>query len=217
MSFITSLITGYLNTDADIMEGQREYDREQEEKKNLLAQELNKETRAFNKELLKKQLDASYNTQKQYLKDVAAGNIKPVKVKTKAGFLTAMDMFGINQSYISKGMQPIYNVPSLYERIEKAETFGTMLGKGTNAFNYPSEYQTKPNPQNAFSLLQQIAGSTGLNKSELARLKTAPDAVKADMRSLINGATVTFSDGYHKMYYGEFNPKETTPDLSFIE
>ena len=30
------------------------------------------------------------------------------------------------------------------------------------------------------------------------------------MKSLINGATVTFSDGYHKMYYGEFNPKETT-------
>ena len=173
MSFITSLITGYLNTDADIMEGQREYEREQEEKKRLLAEGLNKETRAFNKELLKKQLDASYNTQKQYLKDVAAGNIKPVKVKTKAGFLTAMDMFGINQSYISKGMQPIYNVPSLYERIEKAETFGTMIGKGINSFNYASKYQTDPNPNNASALLNQI-GTTGLNESELARLKKAP-------------------------------------------
>mgnify|MGYP003131625202 CR=1 FL=1 len=210
MSFLVSLATGFLNESTEIMRNQAEFDREQAEKATLKKQELAKENRAFNREVIKKNLDASFATQKQYLKDVASGNIKPVKIKTEGGMLTAMDMFKINQSYISQGKAPIYNVPSLYERIEKVEKFGTMIGKGTNAFNYPSEYQTKPNSQNAFSLLQQIGGSTGLSESELARLKAAPDAVKANMKSIINGATVAFNDGYHKMYYGEFDPKETT-------
>ena len=66
----------------EIMRNQAEFDREQAETKLALAKrELEKEDRAFGRELIKKNLDASFATQKQYLKDVAAGNIKPIRLE----------------------------------------------------------------------------------------------------------------------------------------
>ena len=190
MSFLVSLATGFLNESTEIMRNQAEFDREQAEKATLKKQELAKEDRAFGRELIKKNLDASFATQKQYLKDVAAGNIKPVRLKTESGMLTAMDMFGINQSYISQGKAPIYNVPSLYERIEKVENFGTMIGKGTNAFNYRSEFGTKPN------FLAEMSGGTGNNEGELARLRSAPSAVKESLKSQLLNAEQVYKDGF---------------------
>ena len=209
MSFLVSLATGFFNEDTEIMRSQAEFDREQAEKANLKKIELAKENRAFGRELIKKNLDASFKTQQQYLKDVAAGNIKPVKLKTESGMLTAMDMFGINQSYISQGKAPIYNVPSLYERIEKIEKFGTMIGKGINAFNYESEFQTKPNYMNAQSLLAQMSGSTGNNASELERLKSAPLAVKENLKSQLQSAEQVYKDGFHTNTIGDFDPEKT--------
>ncbi len=209
MSFLVSLATGFLNESTEIMRNQAEFDREQAEKANLKKIELAKENRAFGRELIKKNLDASFATQKQYLKDVAAGNIKPVSLKTKSGMLTAMDMFGINQSYISQGKNPIYNVPSLYERIEKVENFGTMLGKGVNSFNFRSEFQTKPTWINSSSLLQQMSSDLGNNEGELARLKNSPPEVKAMIKGVLQGATQTYKDGFHKNTIGDFNPKDT--------
>ncbi len=209
MSFLVSLATGFFNEDTEIMRNQAEFDREQAEKANLKKIELAKENRAFSRELIKKNLDASFKIQQQYLKDVAAGNIKPVRLKTKSGMLTAMDMFGINQSYISQGKAPIYNVPSLYERIEKIEKFGTMIGKGANAFNYESEFQTKPNYMNAQSLLAQMSGSTGNNAGELERLKSAPLAVKENLKSQLQSAEQVYKDGFHTNTIGDFDSEKT--------
>ena len=100
------------------------------------------------------------------------------------------------------------NVNNLVNIIDKTNKFNSMYGKGTYAFNYMSEYQTKPTYGNAFALLQQISGNTG-TASELARLKNAPPAVKLALSKAIMGATQIYSDGFHKNTIGDFDPKTT--------
>ena len=60
MSFLTGLITGFLNEDVRLRENQREYEAKLAEKKELARQEIAKENRAWAREELKQNINNNF-------------------------------------------------------------------------------------------------------------------------------------------------------------
>lgn len=128
---LMSLVGGFLNADADIMKETRLYKQKQQEKKDLLQQELNKEERAWLKEIKKTNYN-NYNTQYNNMqKEIMSGNISPVK---GLGLLNQA-----NQQSILKTGKPVFPLNSLIKTVKKPEegyqtvggfTFYSLFGKG---------------------------------------------------------------------------------------
>ncbi len=202
MSFLMGVLTGFLNGDAEIMQEQREYDAKIAEDKRKLRQELDKEDRKFIQQIKQndyKNVGIKYNNINQGIIDG--------KLSIKEG-VNLDKARKLEEKGVLLGVGFTNNINNLVNIIDKTNKFNSMYGKGTYAFNYMSEYQTKPTWGNAFSLLQQISGNTG-TASELARLKNAPPAVKLALSKAIMGATQIYSDGFHKNTIGDFDPKTT--------
>ena len=128
---LMSLIGGFLNADAENMKETRLYKQKQQEKKDLLQQELSKENRAWLREIKKTNYN-NYNTQYNNMqKEIMSGNISTVK---GLGLLNQA-----NQQSILKSGKPVFPLNSLIKPIKKAEegqqnvggfTFYSLFGKG---------------------------------------------------------------------------------------
>ena len=128
---LMGLIASFLNSDADIMKENRLYKQKQQEKNDLLQQELEKEERAWFREI-KKTNYKNYNTQYNNMqKEIMSGNISPVE---GLGLLNQA-----NQESILKTGKPAYPLNSLIRTIKKPEEgyqtigefkFYSLFGKG---------------------------------------------------------------------------------------
>jgi len=202
MSFLMGVLSGYLNTDAEIMQNQRKHDAEIAENKRKLDIELKKENKKFMRQIKRdsfKNVGNKYNSIHQGIIDG--------KLSVKDG-INLDEQRKIEEKAALLGINFTSNISDLVNTIDKTNTFNSMYGKGDYAFNYMSEFQTKPNWGNAFALLQQISGNTS-TPAELARLEAAPLAVKQALSKAIMGANQIYSDGFHRNTMGEFDPKTT--------
>ena len=199
-------LLGYLNRDAEIMQETAEYEREKEKQKELTRQALEKEQRAYNREIIKKNYDQNSKTFLQYQKDVTSGKIKPLSLSYKGHVYSGDEAFKINQAYILKGLPPPFvNLTNQFEVLGKSEKFGTMIGSGAYAFNFHSKFQNEKTYENAIGLLREVS-TLSRNKDELERFKNAPAATKEKMKGLILTAQNMYENLWHRKNIGERAP-----------
>tara|TARA_R110002020_G_scaffold142393_2_gene314555 strand:+ start:2325 stop:4412 length:2088 start_codon:yes stop_codon:yes gene_type:complete len=130
MSFLVSMLTGYLNEDTEIMRSQAEYDREQEEKKRLLKESLNKEDRVFARELIKKNITTQDDFSKTYFKGVVDGKLKPNDQFSK--------VIAYNKERAKLGLStvPVSKFVTLFDDAEKfGSTYGSLQFKNKSNGN----------------------------------------------------------------------------------
>jgi hypothetical protein len=128
VSFIFGMLQGYLNADAQIMQDQRQYEQEQEEKKRLAKIESDKATLAFNRELIQKNLSTQDTFSKIYLEGV-----RDNKLKYNDSF---ENIIAFNKQRISQGL-PTLPVSKFLIPFEDAEKFNSVFGdlKFRNKYN----------------------------------------------------------------------------------
>lgn len=128
---LMGLIGSFLNSDADIMKENRLYKQKQQEKKDLLQQELEKEERAWIRELKKNELNAYDTRFNNVQKGIIDQKITPVE---GLGLLNQA-----NRESILKTGKPAYPLNSLIKTIKKPEEgyqsigefkFYSLFGKG---------------------------------------------------------------------------------------
>lgn len=128
---LMGLIGSFLNSDAGIMKENRLYKQKQQEKKDLLQQELEKEDRAWVRELRKNELNAYDTRFNNIQKGIIDQKISPVE---GLGLLNQA-----NRQSILKTGKPAYPLNSLIKTIKKPEEgyqsigefkFYSLFGKG---------------------------------------------------------------------------------------
>jgi len=159
MSFLVSMLTGYLNEDTEIMRSQAEYDREQEEKKRVLKEQLDKEDRVFAREVAKKNMAAQDEFSKTYFKGVVDGKLKPNDQFSK------VIAYNKEQARLGLPTVPVEKLLTLFDDVEK---FGSTYG--------PLKFKNKSNgnADDAYGFLGELSGfgKTEDFREQLTNLKS---------------------------------------------
>ena len=135
MSFLTGLITGFLNEDVRLRENQREYEAKLAEKKELARQEIAKEKRAWKQEQMKIDINQNYDSYKQYMDSFTQGKVEKIP--------NATSMFQINQQLIRAGKPPIFDFAKAMQVVSKPEDANTVFGSGANKISYGLKLKEK--------------------------------------------------------------------------
>jgi len=197
---LMSLIGGFLNADAENMKETRAYKQKQQEKKDLLQQELDKEERAWLREIKKTNYN-NYNTQYNNMqKEIMSGNISTVK---GLGILNQA-----NQQSILKSGKPVFALNSLIKPIKKAEEghqtiagfkMYSLFGKGKN---------------NTWESARAMVGDfdrLGNDPDFLKKFNAAPDEEREKLIQFFKGSHLAYTSQYDK------NTKKTSADLGVTQ
>jgi len=197
---LMSLIGGFLNADAENMKETRLYKQKQREKKDLLQQDLDKEDRAWLREI-KKTNYTNYNTQYNNMqKEIMAGKISPVQ---GLGLLNQA-----NQQSILKSGKLAFPLNSLIKPIKKAEEgYQTIAG-----FKMYSLFGKGKN--NTWESARGMVGDfnrIGNDSQFLEKFNAAPVEEREKLIQLFKGSHEAYTSQYDK------NTKKTSADLGVTQ
>ena len=197
---LMSLIGGFLNADAENMKETKAYKQKQQEKKELLQQELNTENRAWLREV-KKTNYTNYNTQYNNMqKEIMAGKISPVQ---GLGLLNQA-----NQQSILKSGKLAFPLNSLIKPIKKAEEgYQTIAG-----FKMYSLFGKGKN--NTWESARGMVGDfnrIGNDSQFLEKFNAAPVEEREKLIQLFKGSHEAYTSQYDK------NTKKTSADLGVAQ
>tara|TARA_R100000951_G_C2652956_1_gene185033 strand:- start:5298 stop:7319 length:2022 start_codon:yes stop_codon:yes gene_type:complete len=197
---LMSLIGGFLNADAENMKETRLYKQKQQEKKDLLQQELDKEDRAWLREIKKTNYN-NYNTRYNNVqKEIMSGNISTVK---GLGLLNQA-----NQESILKTGKVLYPLNSLIKPMKKAEEghqtiagfkMYSLFGKGKN---------------NTWADARGMVGDfdrLGNDPDFLKKFNAAPVEEREKLIQFFKGSHGAYTSQYDK------NTKKTSADLGVAQ
>jgi len=206
---LMSLIGGFLNADAENMKETRSYKQKQQEKKELLQQELNKEKRGWKQEILKANY-TNYNTNYNNMqKEIMSGNISPVK---GLGLLNQA-----NQQSILKSGKPVFPLNSLIKPIKKAEEghqtiagfkMYSLFGKGKN---------------NTWESARGMVGDfnrIGSDPKFLEKFNVASEEEKSKLIQYFKGSHEAYTsqyDKYTKKTSADLGVTQSFPNLEVLE
>lgn len=204
MSFLTGLITGFLNEDVRLRENQREYEAKLAEKKELARQEIAKENRAWKQEQTKIDINQNYDSYKAYLDNFTQGKVKKIP--------NATSMFQVNQQLIRAGKPPIFDFNKAMQVITKPEDANTVFGSGANKISYGLKLKEKLDYDNSSAFINLLA-TQGSSKEFIKKINGMSATEKEDMLSYVNGAETIYRNEFMgNITKGGYNP-ETTPRL----
>ena len=183
MSFVTGLITGFLNEDVKIRENQREYEAKLAEKKELARQELAKEKRAWARETIKTNLNENFDTYKMLVGKTAEGKIEKIPNLTK--------MHQLNQASTRVGGPLLFDLNKSINLITKEDEAATVFGSGENKISYALELKKKLDYNNSSAFINLLA-TQGNDKEFINKIKNFSASEKQDMLAYINGAETIY-------------------------
>jgi hypothetical protein len=209
MSFLTSLITGYLNADAEIMKDSREYEAEQAEKKRLAKIESDKATLAWERGVIKQALAKQDDLYKTYLTKYAEGKVKE--------FPNALKLIELNKRNILMGKGPLFDFGNYLKPKDDAEKFATIFGSGANKIGTNIDIDKNPTYNNSEALLG-FFNTIGLDETQLNKVKNFSSSEKAFMLGKLNSAKNKYSNEFFgQTTKGGWNPAQSPKQLPILE
>lgn len=189
MSFLTSLITGYLNTDAEIMQSKREHEAEVAEKKRIALQEKEKATLAYERDNITKMLAAQEEQFKQYFIGVRDNKIKIIP--------NAQALHNANLASVRAGGPVIFDFSRLLSVIDKVDkdTYGRKIGD----FYFNSSFGTRDknswsDSQSALYDFERI----GKDPNFAEKYKLQPEAKKLEFNNHFKATVDKYTGEYDK-------------------
>ena len=209
MSFLTSLITGYLNADAEIMKDSREYEAEQAEKRRLAKIESDKATLAWERGIIKQALAEQDDLYKTYLTKYAEGKVKE--------FPNALKFIQINKQGILQGTGPIFDLSNYIKPKDDVEKFATVFGSGANKIGTNIDIDKTPSYNNAEAMIG-FFNTIGNNETQLNKVKNFNKNEKAEMLGKLNYVINKYSNEYFgQITKGGWSPAVSPKQIPILE